>query len=82
LEARGFSVRHHYFADAALLRGIYAEPSNPRVIARTLARMLTFLRDIAAIGRPDVVFLQRETELLGPPLAEWLLRRGLGAPVV
>ena len=70
---RGIDVTFSPFLDAALFAALY-EPREllrrlPRLILRTLSR----LRD--AFRPANIVFVQREAMLFGPPIVEWLARR-------
>ncbi|HEV7763865.1 MAG TPA: glycosyltransferase family 4 protein [Thermoanaerobaculia bacterium] len=77
LAARGIDVTFSPFLDAALFMDLY----EPRRLLRHLPRLaLATLRRIGVIfriARADVVFVQREAMLFGPPLIEWLAARVL-----
>ena len=73
LARRGIDVTFSPFLDSKLFAALY-EPGKllrqlPRLAWRTLRRFA------AAATTADVVFVQREAMLFGPPLIEWLLRR-------
>ena len=70
LAARGIDVTFSPFLDSALFADLY-EPRRllqrlPRLALATLRRLGTILR----ATRADVVFVQREAMLFGPPLVE------------
>lgn len=73
LAERGIDVVFSPYLDAKLFAALY-EPGKllarlPRLVWRTLAR------PFAALRRADVVFVQREAMLAGPPAVEWLAAR-------
>jgi len=73
LARRGIDVTFSPFLDSKLFAALY-EPGKllrqlPRLAWRTLRRFA------AVTTTADVVFVQREAMLFGPPLIEWLLRR-------
>ncbi len=75
LAARGIDVTFSPFLDSALFADLY-EPRRllqrlPRLIWATLRR----LGVIARATRADVVFVQREAMLFGPPVVEWVVAR-------
>jgi glycosyltransferase involved in cell wall biosynthesis len=75
LSRRGIDVTFSPFLDAKLFTALY-EPRKllaqlPRLALRTLLRLGTPFR----AARADVVYIQREAMLFGPPLIESLIRR-------
>jgi glycosyltransferase involved in cell wall biosynthesis len=82
LRERGIDVAFSPFLDAALFTDLYA----PRRMFRRLPRLaLAMLRRLGAVVRAmhaDVVFVQREAMLFGPPVIEWLAARVLRRPLV
>ena len=77
LAARGIDVTFSPFLDSALFADLY----EPRRLVQRLPRLiLATLRRLGAIvraARADVVFVQREAMLFGPPLVEWIAARVL-----
>lgn len=77
LAARGIDVTFSPFLDSALFADLY----QPGRLLRRLPRLaMATLRRVGAIvraARADVVFVQREAMLFGPPLVEWLAARVL-----
>ena len=82
LAARGIDVTFSPFLDRALFASLYEPrkllPRLPRVAYRTARR----LGSLIAAARADVVFVQREAMLFGPPLIEWLASAVLRRPLV
>lgn len=82
LKARGIDVDFSPFLDASLANALY-EPANfltrlPRVAQRVVRRLGTACR----AARADVVFVQREAMLFGPPVIEWIAARVFRRPLV
>jgi glycosyltransferase involved in cell wall biosynthesis len=78
--ARGIDLTFSPFLDAPLFASLY-RPAKllarlPRLVLRTVARLG------AAFRRADVIFVQREAMLFGPPLIEWLAARVRRRPLV
>ncbi|HXH41821.1 MAG TPA: glycosyltransferase family 4 protein [Thermoanaerobaculia bacterium] len=82
LAARGIDVTFLPLLDAALFAALYEPgkllPRLPRIAARVLRRFGALVRTLAA----DVVFVQREAMLFGPPVIEWLIARLFRRPLV
>ncbi|HEV8434030.1 MAG TPA: glycosyltransferase family 4 protein [Thermoanaerobaculia bacterium] len=77
LARRGIDVTFSPFLDAPLFDALY-KPGKlfrrlPRLFLRTAAR----LGAVVAATRADVVFVQRDAMLFGPPVIEWLIARVL-----
>jgi glycosyltransferase involved in cell wall biosynthesis len=77
LAERGIDVMFSPFLDASLFADLY----EPRRLLRRLPRLamaaLRRLGSIARAARTDVIFVQREAMLFGPPLIEWIAARVL-----
>ncbi len=82
LAVRGIDVTFSPFLDASLFDVLYKPgkflPRLPRVAARTLLR----LGALVGASRADVVLVQREAMLFGPPVVEWLAARLFRRPLV
>jgi glycosyltransferase involved in cell wall biosynthesis len=82
LAARGIDVTFSPFLDARLFAVLY-KPGKligrlPALALRTLARIGAAIR----ASRADVVFVQREAMLFGPPLIEWIAARVFRRPLI
>jgi glycosyltransferase involved in cell wall biosynthesis len=73
LAERGIDVAFSPFLDASLFAALYEPRKLLRRMPRAGLRALTRLRD--AFRPADVVFVQREAMLFGPPVVEWLATR-------
>lgn len=82
LRAAGMEMAFRPFMDSRFFRGFYQPgrhlPKTLRLMALTLRR----LGDVRRAAGYDVVFIQREALLFGPPVIETLIARRLGKPVV
>jgi len=82
LAERGIDVVFTPFLDRGLFAALY-EPRN--LVPRLPLLALRALRGIAGAPRAarfDVVFVQREAMLFGPPIIEWMAARLLRRPLV
>ena len=82
LAERGIGVDFAPFLDRALFAALY-EPKKliPRVPLLAL-RALAHVAGAWRAARADVVFVQREAMLAGPPVVEWIAARMLRRPMV
>jgi glycosyltransferase involved in cell wall biosynthesis len=82
LAEHGIIMTVHPFLDSDLQASLY----NRRAWLRTaLGLMRAALRRVGAIGRAqqaDVLFVQREAIIFGPPVFEWLVARIFKRPMV
>lgn len=82
LARRGIDVTFSPFLDAALFADLY---TPGRLLRRAPRLLLATVRRVGAIvraARADVVFVQREAMLFGPPLIEWIAARVLRRPMI
>jgi glycosyltransferase involved in cell wall biosynthesis len=82
LAQRGIDMTFSPFLDAALFADLYTPGRlwrhSPRLLLSTLRRLGAIVR----AARADVVFVQREAMLFGPPLIEWMAARVLRRPMI
>lgn len=82
LAERGIDIEFRPFLDRGLFAALYEPrklvPRTPLLAWRALCRVAGALR----AARADVVFVQREAMLLGPPIVEWIAARLLRRPLV
>jgi glycosyltransferase involved in cell wall biosynthesis len=80
LAARSIDLTFSPFLDAQTFGGMY----RPKQFLARLPRLLfrTLCRFAAAFRRADVVFVQREAMLFGPPVIEWLATRFRRRPML
>jgi glycosyltransferase involved in cell wall biosynthesis len=82
LARRGIDVTFSPFLDAALFADLYTPGRLLRRAPRLLLAMLRRLGAIVRAARADVVLVQREAMLFGPPLVEWMAARVLRRPMI
>jgi glycosyltransferase involved in cell wall biosynthesis len=82
LSARGIDVTFSPFLDSALFASLYDRRRILQIAPRLLFRLIRRFRDVLRSFRCDVLWVQREAMLVGPPLIEWLITRVLGRPMV
>src|SRR6478735_9192344 len=82
LARRGIDVTFSPFLDTPLFDALYRPGlllrRLPRLVLRTLGRPGVLF----AAARADVVFVQREAMLFGPPILEWIIARVLRRPMI
>jgi glycosyltransferase involved in cell wall biosynthesis len=82
LAERGIDVDFQPFLDSGLFAALYEPkkllPRLPLLLLRSLGRIAAAVR----AARADVVFVQREAMLAGPPVIEWIASRVLRRPLV
>jgi glycosyltransferase involved in cell wall biosynthesis len=82
LEKRGIHCVLRPFLAPSLFRHLYVPGRISFKAAGMFAALAGRLRDILQASRYDVVFIQRETALFGPPVFEWLLSRAFSRKLV
>jgi len=82
LAARDIDLTIHPFLDSQLFSSLYQQRSFPRTAAGLLKSACLRLADVLAARQADVILVQREAMMFGPPLIEWLASRALKRPMV
>ena len=82
LARRGIDVTFSPFLDAVLFDALYKPGKLLRRLPRLLFRTVCRIGVVFAAMRADVVFVQREAMLFGPPVIEWLIARVLRKPMI
>ncbi len=82
LARRGIDVTFSPFLDAVLFEALYKPGKLLRRLPRLLLRTFGRIGAVFAATRADVVFVQREAMLFGPPVIEWLIARVLRKPMI
>jgi glycosyltransferase involved in cell wall biosynthesis len=82
LARRGIDVIFEPFLDATLFDALYQPGKLLRRLPRLLARTIRRFGAAMVASRADVVFVQREAMLFGPPLIEWFIARVLRRPMI
>ena len=82
LKERGINVTLRPLLDARTFAGLYRRAELPRTALALAGATLSRLEDVWNARHYDVLFVQREALLFGPPLIEWLLTRVGRRPLV
>jgi glycosyltransferase involved in cell wall biosynthesis len=82
LQARGINMTVHPFLNGRLFEDLYSRKSFARTAAGLFKSSLLRLRDVFSARNADVILIQREAMMVGPPLVEWLMTRAMKRPMV
>lgn len=82
LADRGIRLTVRPFIDSKLFARLYQRQAVARTALTLLRSALLRLRDLWLIRKAQVVFVQREAMLFGPPLFEWLIVNVFKRPMV
>jgi glycosyltransferase involved in cell wall biosynthesis len=83
LAERGITMMVYPFLDSELFTSLYSRKEMPRTVALGVARSaLGRLGDILKVREADVLLVQREAMMFGPPIIEWLATRMGRCPMV
>jgi glycosyltransferase involved in cell wall biosynthesis len=82
LAERGITLTIRPFLDSSLFASLYQRSKLPRTAVGLIRAGLRRLKDVLAAQGADVLLVQREAMILGPPLLEWLSARALNRPMV
>ncbi len=75
LAERGIQLDVRPFLDSRLFTGLYRRTQMPRTAIGLLMAALGRGADVLAARRFDVLLVQREAMMFGPPIIEWLMTR-------
>ena len=82
LRERGIELEVRPFLDSRLFANFYRREHLPRTAAGLVRASLRRLGDLLAARRADVLLVQREAMMFGPPVVEWLAMRAGRCPLV
>jgi glycosyltransferase involved in cell wall biosynthesis len=82
LAERGIDLSIHPFLDSQLFKQLYRQKSWPRTAVGLTTSALRRMKDVISARRADVIFVQREAMMFGPPVIEWLSAQALKRPLV
>jgi len=82
LAERGISLTVRPFMDSKLFAQVYRRESIASTALELMKSSAMRLRDVMKGRGADVIMIQREAMLLGPPLIEWMLVHALKRPMV
>ena len=82
LAERGITLEVHPFIDSRLFASLYRREALPYTALNLVGAMGRRFGDVWRARDVDVLFIQREAMLFGPPLIEWLAMRLGDCPMV
>jgi glycosyltransferase involved in cell wall biosynthesis len=82
LAERGITMTLHPFFDSKLFTSLYKREAMARTALGLTFAGLRRLKDVWHARKADVLFVQREAMMFGPPLIEWLSAKALRRPMV
>ena len=82
LAARGITLSIHPFLNSEQFKRLYRQESWPQTALGFIASSLRRVTDLWSARRADVILVQREAMVFGPPLVEWFTARALKRPLV
>lgn len=82
LSERGITLSILPFLDAKMFESLYKRNALPHTALGLLGAGLLRFKDVLAARRADVVLIQREAMIFGPPVIEWLCTHLNGRPMV
>jgi glycosyltransferase involved in cell wall biosynthesis len=82
LAAHGITLSIHPFLDSQRFKQLYRQKSWLPTAMGLIMSSLRRLKDLEAARRADVILIQREAMMFGPPVIEWLVARVLKRPMV
>jgi len=82
LAEQGITLTVHPFLDSRLIKTVYDRAEWPRTILGLTGAALRRISVVWQAHRADVLFVQREAMMFGPPLVEWLAMRVGRCPMV
>ncbi len=82
LAERGITLSIRPFFDSKLFASLYHRKALPRTVAGLVRAGLLRFKDVLAARDADVILIQREAMIFGPPVIEWLSMRLNGRPMM
>jgi glycosyltransferase involved in cell wall biosynthesis len=82
LAERGITLTIKPFLDSRLFGGLYQRRALLRTTLGLVKSALFRFKDLVTATRADVVLVQREAMMFGPPLFEWLVKYACRRPLV
>jgi len=82
LAERNIALEIHPFLDSAMFENLYRHGSVPRTAFGLIKSAFKRLGDVGSARQADVILVQREAMMFGPPLIEWLTTKAARRPLV
>src|SRR5256885_5729805 len=82
LAERGITLTIHPFLNSKLFENLYRREALPLTALGLIGATLRRSAEVISARQADVVLVQREAMIFGPPLIEWLMTRVMKRPMV
>jgi len=82
LADRGITLTIRPFLDSRLFKMLYHRGALPRKVIALLVSVLRRMKVLASLGPANVILVQREAMIFGPPVVEWMAVRLFKRPMV
>jgi len=82
LAARGVTLEVHPFLNSHQFKILYRRNALPATAIGLIKSAVMRIADLVIARKADVILIQRESMLFGPPIVERLIARGLKRPMV
>lgn len=82
LAGHGVTLTIRPFLDSRLFKNLYRREALPRNALGLVASAFLRIGDVIRASNTDVLFVQREAMMVGPPLVEWLSMKTGRCPMV
>jgi glycosyltransferase involved in cell wall biosynthesis len=82
LAERGIRMTIHPFLDAQLFAHFYQRKSFPKTVLGLFKSSIGRIADLLTARNADLILVQREAMMFGPPLFEWFTTRAMKRPMV
>ena len=82
LADRDIELTIHPFLDSELFKHLYRRKSFPRTALGLVKSAFLRFGDVISAQKADVILIQREAMMFGPPVIEWLTTRAMKRPMV
>jgi glycosyltransferase involved in cell wall biosynthesis len=82
LARRGITLTIVPFLDSKRFKQLYDQQSVAKTVFSFVGSALRRLTDLLSARKADVVLIQREAMIVGPPLVEWMATRVMKRPMV
>lgn len=82
LAQRDIALTIHPFLDSILFQHLYVQKSFTRTALGLMKSAFLRLGDVMSARKADLIMVQREAMMFGPPVIEWLTARALKRPML
>jgi glycosyltransferase involved in cell wall biosynthesis len=82
LAKHGISLTVRSFLNSRLFSSLYQRSKLPQNVMGLIGSMLGRFRDLVEASNADVVLIQREAIMFGPPITEWIMTKMMRRPMI